>query len=130
MASTHSQTPRSRSIRTAPEARSGVLMAGTSARENSTADVAGASTHTSARYCQCVLPNANRNSVANRIKPTTPQAYTECSLLTSRSGFSDGMAAMTGLISTSVRPPDAANSTVPSTRPAYTACGNRMGQIP
>ena len=49
--------------------------------------------------------------------PTTPQAKMECSLLISRSGLSAGIAAMTGLMSTSESPPDAAKMTAPSISP-------------
>jgi glutamate racemase len=63
--------------------------------------------------------------------PTTPQAYIECSLLISPSGFLAGMAAMTGLMSTSQKPPEAEKITVPIIRPAarIAARGRRVAVI-
>ena len=61
------------------------------------------------------------------ITGTTPQAYTEWSLLISLSGSSDGIAAITGLVSTSQRPLEAAKIIVPTTRPTYAVEGDKSG---
>ena len=68
-----------------------------------------------ARYIQLLLPKINKNNVLNITTPTTPHAYIECSLLISLSGFSLGIAAITGLIKTSLKPEATENITVPVT---------------
>ena len=71
--------------------------------------------------------NIRRKIVVTATIPTTPQAYMEWSLLISPSGFLAGIAAITGLIKTSVKPPDAEKITVPITRPKYMLSGRIKG---
>ena len=127
MASTQSQSVLSFIKRTAPEVFSGVCISGMGVRINKIAAVSGTAVINSTSHCQYSLPSNSKNAVATTTMPTTPQAYTECSLLISLSGFSAGIAAMTGLISTSQSPLAAQATTVPSTKPRYTAFGNSTG---
>ena len=80
-------------------------------------DSSGTAMRISGRYCQFSEPNTSRYTVVNSTTATTPQAEVECSLLISRSGSSEGTAAITGLISTSPNPAEAEKITVPSKRP-------------
>ena len=112
----------------APETFSGVSIFGNSAFANKIAADKGMDINASARKFQYLSPTNSKNSVLTRITPTTPQAYTECNLLISWSGFSAGIAAIVGLIKTSANPLDAEKITVPNSNPQYAICGKHKGK--
>ena len=70
-----------------------------------------------AKYGQLSDLKAKRKSVLTITTPTMPQAYTECSLLISLSGSGEGIAAIVGLVKTSLSPLAEANTTVDSASP-------------
>ena len=73
------------------------------------------------------ITEADKNKVLNITTTTTPQAYIECSLLISRSGFSLGIAATTGLIRTSLKPDAIEKITVPIKIHKNAICGKSLG---
>ena len=79
------------------------------------------------RIYQYSRPKTFKNSVLIRTTTATPHAYTEWARLMSRSGLSDGSAAITGLISTSARPAAAEKITVPKTIKRYARLGKSGG---
>ena len=70
----------------------------------STKAAKGTTDHSKDKYIQFSAPNTFMYSVLSITTQTTPQAYIEWSLLISLSGLSLGIAATTGLTSTSARP--------------------------
>jgi len=90
--------------------------------------VNGTADQSSARYIQFALPRTVKSNVLNITTPTTPHAYIECSLLISRSGFSLGIAAITGLIKTSLNPEATENITVPTTIHKKAISGKNLGK--
>ena len=126
MDSIHSIIRLSLNMPAALDARSGVASGGRVAWANIMAPARGITVQSRARYCHRSLPNTVRNTVLITTTPTTPQAYMECSWLISLSGFFEGMAATTGLVSTSDSPAADEKIIVPSKINAYAAPGRSI----
>ena len=86
-------------------------------QKNSTDAATGQAARNRVRYIQFSVPKIFRKAVLTSTTVNTPKANREWSRLISFWGVSEGMAAMTGLSSTSERPADTENTTVPSSRP-------------
>lgn len=69
------------------------------------------------KYIQFSAPNSFRNAVLMTTTVNTPKAYREWSVLISRWGVSEGIAAITGLSRTSDKPAETEKITVPATSP-------------
>ena len=123
IAATQSHRPLLLKYDRAPDSFSGVVITGIVDLKKKNNAAKGIIKKKSTRYCQFSEPKRSRNRVVMRMTSTTPQAYTEWSLLISRSGSSAGIDAINGLIKTSHRPLDAEKITVPMTNPMYMALG-------
>ena len=77
----------------------------------------GSAAKNSVRYIQFCEPNSAKNTVLTTMTKKMPNAYSECSMLMSRCGLSEGSAAMVGESMTSESPEAIENTMVPSKRP-------------
>ena len=82
------------------------------------------------KYCQWSYPKILINKEKTITIPTTPQAKTECNLLTSLSGLLDGKVATKGLNKTSTNPLEIEIKKVLITKPIYSWCGKIHGVNP
>jgi hypothetical protein len=110
-----------------PDTLCGDDISGTDTPENKRTETIGRIINMKTRKCQFALPNISKNSVVIIVTGTTPHAYTEWSLLISRSGSSEGIEAIIGLIKTSASPADAEKTIVPITRPISAVCDDKRG---
>ena len=87
----------------------------------------GSAAKNSVKYIQFCEPNSAKNTVQTTMTNKMPKAYSECSMLMSRCGLSEGSAAMVGESMTSESPEAIEKTIVPTKSPAYAYCGKNVG---